>query len=122
LGETTVVEIVLGDGSTVIGTGIWGDVQVPFAGTITAVTLLADQAATAVIDIWKDTYANFPPDNSDSITSAAPPTLSAANKSTDSTLTGWTTAVVAGDIFRFNVDSNDVATRITLVLNITRSS
>jgi len=122
LGANTTVQVVIGNGTDIISAGIWGDVQVPFDGTITGVTLLADQAATAVIDIWVDTYANFPPTNADSITAAAPPTLTAANKSNDTTLTGWTTALSDGDILRFNVDSNDVATKITLNLEITRST
>ena len=94
----------------------------PFSGTITSVTVLADQSATAVIDIWKDTYANFPPTVADTITAAAKPSLSAANKSVDSVLTGWTTSVTAEDVFRFNIDSNDNAKRITLKLNVTRST
>ena len=122
LGSHTTIQVILGNGIDIIAAGIFGDVQVPFAGTITGVTLLADTATTAVIDIWKDTYANFPPTVADTITAAAIPTLTAANKSTDTTLTGWTTAVADGDVFRFNIDSNDLATRITLNLEITRST
>jgi len=122
LGEKTTVQIIIGNGVDAITTGIWGDIRVPFAGTITGVTILADQAATAAIDIWVDSYANFPPTNADSITAAAPPSLTAAAKNEDTTLTGWTTALSEGDILRFNVDSNDVATRITLSLAITRTT
>lgn len=96
------------------------DIVVPFACTITGVTLLADAAGDIVIDIWKDTYANFPPVNGDSITASAPPTLSSAAKSQDTTLTGWTTSLAAGDILRFNVDSAATVARVTLALALTR--
>jgi hypothetical protein len=42
-------------------------------------------------------------------------------KSQDTTLTGWTTAVAAGDILRFNVDSATTVTRVTLSLTATRA-
>lgn len=123
--DTTPVALafVIDGGGSAITTGIKGDVQVPFAGTITAVTLLADQSGSIVVDIWKDTYANFPPTDADSITASAPPTITTATKNTDSTLTDWTTSITAGDILRFNVDSDPATdiTRVTLILEITRS-
>jgi len=108
-------------GGAEIETGIQGWLQVPFACTITSNTLLADQSGSIVIDIWKDTYANYPPDNSDSITASAPPTISATNKSTDSTLTGWTTSVSAGDILYFNVDSVSTIEHVVLTLFVTKT-
>ena len=94
--------------------------QVPFACTITAATLLADQSGSIVVDIWKDTYANYPPTVADSITAAAKPTLSATTKSTDSTLTGWTKSIAVGDILRFNVDSATTIQRVTVVLTVSK--
>ncbi|MFC1808843.1 hypothetical protein ACFL3D_01815 [Candidatus Omnitrophota bacterium] len=115
------IQFVIDGGGSAITTGIKGSIQIPWACTITAATVLADQSCTLAIDIWKDTYANFPPDNSDSITAAAPPTITADTDSTDSTLTGWTTAVTANDILSFNVDSNDNATFLTLILEYSRT-
>lgn len=118
------VGITIDGGGVVITTGVKGFVYVPYSGTITKATLLStDAAATAgsiVIDVWKDVYANYPPDNSDSITASAPPTLSSANKSQDSTLTGWGAGktVTAGDVIGFNVDSATTVTRVTLTLEI----
>jgi hypothetical protein len=34
-------------------------------------------------------------------------------------LTGWTTAVAAGDVLRFNVDSVATVTRVVLQLDVT---
>ena len=92
-----------------------------FPGIITKVSLLADISGSVVVDIWKDTYANFPPDNSDSITSSTPPTLSSAIKMEDSTLTSWVKTFAAGDVYRFNVDSFTTLTHVTLVIDYERT-
>src|SRR6266478_2257713 len=87
------IPFVIDGGGLAITTGIKGDLQIPFACTITSWTLLADQSGSIVIDLWKDTYANYPPTIADTITASAKPTLSSATKNTSSTLTGWTTSV-----------------------------
>jgi len=115
------IEIVIDGGGSAITTGVKLDIEVPFACTITQATLLADQSGSIVIDIWKDTYANYPPTVADTITASAKPTLSSAAKSQDSTLTGWTTSISAGDTLRFNVDSITTCQRVTLSLKIARA-
>jgi hypothetical protein len=104
----------------VVSTGIAGDLEVPFACTITGATLLANVAGNLVIDIWKAPFASFPPVLGNSIVSATPPTLSAAASSKNTTLTGWTTAIAAGDILRFNVNSAATISRFTLSLTVSR--
>jgi hypothetical protein len=97
-------------------------VSCPVAGTITKVRLLSSDAAVTsgsiVVDVWKDTYANYPPTVADTITASAKPTITTATKSEDSTLTGWTTSVAAGDVFGFNVDSVTSLKRVTLELTV----
>jgi len=83
--------------------------------------MLADQSGSIVVDIWKDTYANFPPTDADSITASAPPTISSAQKSQDSTLTGWTKSISSGDILAFNVDSCATITRVTISLKVEKT-
>lgn len=119
-GEVSIELIIDGGGST-ITTGIKGDLEMPFSGRFTKNRLYADQSGSVVVDLWKDTYANFPPTDADSITASAPPTISGATKSQDTTLTGWTTAFVTGDVLRVNVDSVTSITRVTLSLTVTRS-
>lgn len=104
-----------------MATGVAGDVSIPFACTINSVRLLADVSGSIVVDIWKDTYANYPPTVADTITASAKPTLSSATKSEDTTLTGWTTSIAAGDILRFNVDSFTTVGRVLLSLKVTRT-
>ncbi len=115
------LNFIIDGGGLAITTGIKGDIEMPFAGTITAVRLFADQSGSIVVDIWKDTYANFPPTDADSITASAVPTISTAVKSEDANLTGWTTAFAKGDILRFNVDSITTVERVTLSLSVTKT-
>lgn len=117
----TIVAVIDGGGG-VIAAGVVGDVgPINFPGVIEAVTLLADQSGSIVVDIWKDTYANFPPTDADSITAAAVPTIGAATKAQDTTLTGWTTTLAAGDILRFNVDSATSIERVTVALKVRKT-
>lgn len=116
-----VAGITIDGAGSAITTGIKGYIRIPYAGTITKATVLADQSGSIVIDVWKDTYANYPPTVADTIVASAKPTLSSAIKSEDSTLTGWTTSVTAGDVLGFKVDSASTLTRVTLELHITKS-
>jgi len=104
--------------SGVIATGISGDVRIDFACTIVGWTLLADQTGSIQIDIWKDTYANYPPTVADTITAAAKPLISSGVKNSSTTLSGWTTTIAAGDTLRFNVDSVTAINRVTLALHL----
>lgn len=119
--QTAALTFVIDGGGQAITTGIKGDIEVPFACTVTAARAFADQTGSIVVDIWKDTYANFPPTDADSITASAPVTISSATKSQDTTLSGWTTSVSAGDILRFNVDSVSTVQRVTISLTVTKS-
>jgi hypothetical protein len=112
---------VIDGGEVAITTGIKGDIEVPFDCEIQAVTLLADQSGSIVVDIWVAPYADYPPTDADSITAAAPPTITAAVKSQDATLTDWTVALTEGDILRFNVDSVATVERVTVSLKVTRT-
>ena len=114
--ENVAITFIIDGGGSAITTGEKGHLEIPFKCEIQRVTLLADQSGSIVIDIWKDTYANFPPTDADSITSAAPPTITTAVKSQDATLTGWTKEIAAGDILAFNVDSITTIERVTLTL------
>lgn len=107
-----------GFGSTIV-TGIAGDIFIDFACTITQVTVLADVVGSIVIDIWKRAYASYPPTVTQTITASAKPTLSSASKYQDSTLTGWTTSISAGDDLRFNVDSVSTISRVVIALRVT---
>ena len=118
-----IVLIIDGQGS-VITTGVKAYLRIPFTCTINSVSILEISSTpisgSIVIDIWKDTYANYPPTVADTITASAKPTLSSATKSEDTTLTGWTTSITAGDVLGFNVDSASSVKKIMLELKVTQ--
>lgn len=103
-----------------IADGVAGFIEIPFACTITRASLLADQTGSIVLDLWKDTYANYQPTVADTITASAKPTIASGLKAQDATLTGWTVALAAGDILAVNVDSCTDITRCTLSLLVTK--
>lgn len=104
--------------------GIQGYIEIPFDCTIVQASLLADQTGSIVVDLFKSAYADFDPpttpDSSDKITASAPPTIAADTKDQDTTLTGWTTSLVEGDILAVNVNSVTDIERCTLSLRVTR--
>jgi hypothetical protein len=114
--DSVVVNFIIDGGGSVITTGEKGHVELPFAMAITGWTILADQAGSIVVDVWKDTYANYPPTNADSIAGTEKPTLSSAQNNQDLSLTTWTTTVAAGDILAFEVESATTVTRVTVAL------
>lgn len=116
------VTIIIDGAGSVITTGLKGFLSLPVAGTWMKWRILSiDSTGPAtsgsiVIDIWKDTYANYPPTVADTITAAAKPTVTTAIKNESSTLTGWTTAFSAGDTIAWNVDSVTSFTKVMLAL------
>lgn len=116
------IYLVLDGGGQAITTGVKADVRVPYSGTITGWELVANASGSIVIDVWKDTYANFPPTVADTIAGTEKPTLSSAIKNQDTALTTWTTAVTAGDWIRFNVDSASTVTRVALAIMVNASA
>jgi len=102
-------------GGSVIVAGVKGCIVVERTGTISAATMVADASGNLILDIKKSTYSGFP--TVSSIVASAPPTLSGVQKSQDTTLTGWTTSVTAGDVLEISVTGTPATiTRCTLAL------
>lgn len=101
------VNFPLGNGADVIETGLKYAVDIPSDCYIDAVRLLSldGTSGSIVVNVWKATYANLPATSANKITASAPPTISSGTKSQDTTLTGWTRSISAGDWLYINVDS-----------------
>lgn len=115
----------IGNGIDVIavGFGPGQEFECPYAGTIFGWTILGGGVTgSIVLDLWRDSLANYPPTVADTITASAKPTLTSAKAATSTTLTGWNTTFAAGDIFWINVDSVSLLKAATLVLHIQRSA
>ncbi len=116
----TAIGFIIDGGGAEITTGEKGHIEVPYACTISRVTMLADQSGDIEVDIWKDTFGNFPPTSGDSITASTVATISGDVAHQDTTLTSWTTSVTAGDILAYNVDTVKTLTRVTVSLKCDR--
>ena len=120
--ERATFGITLDGGGSAITTGIKGYLEIPYGCTITAWTLGADQSGSIKIDIWKDTYANYPPTGDDSICDGHEPEISEGVVARDTDLSDWdSVTVTAGDVIGFNVDSCSAITLATLVFYATKA-
>ncbi len=108
--------IIIDGGGSAITAGEKYFLRIPFNCQIIWWYIAADQSGSIQFDLQVDTWANFPPDGSDSIVASAPPALSSAQNDDSGTLTGWTAQLNEGDWLRFYVDSATTVTKVTLVL------
>lgn len=111
------------DGGSVLATGLRYYVEVPSPFTITRVTQVATPSGSLASYVYKCTYAQFDggvthPVAGDNICSATPPTITAATKSQDSTLSGWTVALADGDILAVGITSCATITFASLALKV----
>jgi len=116
------LQIIIDGGGSAITTGVKADLVVPYNCTVIGWDILGNASGSIVVDVWKDTYANFPPTVADTITGTEKPTLSSVAKNQDVALSSWTTTLTRNDILRFNVDSAATVTRVTLSLRIKRNA
>lgn len=89
-----------------ITAGEKGWIRVPRACNITGWEITLDQIATFVADLWKDTYANYPPTDADSM-AFCPISSGGAIKAQNLAIVP--VACAAGDLIKLNVDANDNA-------------
>ncbi len=92
-------------GDAVISPGLKGRILRLPPGVITEVAIESNVVGSIVIDLWKSSWALSPPTVANTITAAAKPTLSTAQKYLDTVLSGWTTAVAEDDVLAVYVNS-----------------
>lgn len=94
------------------------DSYIPAACTITGwIITTTGTACSAVVDIWGQAYADFPPEVGQTIIQSEKPTLSSAQMNKDTSISGtWTEAVAADTILRARLDSSDCTGNIQVTL------
>lgn len=110
------VGIVIDGAGAVPSTGSKGFRVMPQAGTIVGWEIIGDISGSAVVDVKKCNYAGFP--TTSSIAASDLPTLAGAQINKNDTPSTWTTAISAGDILEFVVNSASTLTRITVVIKV----
>ena len=107
--------IVLDGGGVALTAGARADLELPWAYLVEGWALYADQAGSVVVDLRASaSYAAFPA--ATSICAGARPSLTDAQKATDTALPGWTTALPRGTVLRVLVESAETLTLATLTL------
>jgi hypothetical protein len=115
--RTAAISYVIDGGGSVPSTGAKGQISIPFACTITGWVLTADASGSAVVDVLRSSYSGFP--TTTSLASTDKPTLSTAQKNENLAVSVWTTAINAGDIIQFNLNSVATVQRINVAINVT---
>jgi len=105
-------------GGDEITAGIALDFRVPYNLEILAWSLLADQTGDILLDLWKDTFANYPPTIADTVVGTEPPEIIAGIKAELSPVTDWEAIWLKGECVRVNVDSVTDIARVTLCLDV----
>lgn len=115
------VTVNLGDGTNVLTSSEpFVLIYFPVAVTITGNHLDADASGSVTLGIGKS--ASGDPTSFTSIVASAPPTLSSAQSSSDTTLTGWTTSIEAGRWLKVTVTGTpSTIKRLALALVGTRA-
>jgi len=90
--------------------------RVPYNMTLNSWVATADASGSVKLDVYKDTTANFPPTNADTIVSASSPTITSAQFATGSTAAWGTTALNQGDYIAVSVVSITGIKRLFLTL------
>lgn len=99
---TRTINYVIDSGSIKMLPGNKGSVTLDVSGIIESLVILSDQEGELTLDIKKSNYNDFP--TFTSIVGGVYPQLVTDNrKLRDDNLTGWDTALVAGDILTFDV-------------------
>lgn len=117
---TQSVVVQFGNGTDVLTVGDKRRFDIPVGHTLIRWRILSSISGSVVFDVWRDTFANYPPTVADTI-STSKPTLSSALSAEDSTITDWTEVGAAGDIYIVNVDSVTSVVDCVLILWYTRA-
>lgn len=117
--STASINFVIEGGGAPITAGQKGHIEVPFACTLNQWSILLDQSGSISVQIWKDSYANFPPTVADDI-NASPYQVTTATKN-QGTLFTVSSSIAAGDILAYNVVSATTATRATISLRVAKT-
>lgn len=103
-------------GGSAIAAGQEFTMRVEHGVTFDSWYMMADQTGSIQIDVWVDTWANYPPTNVDTITGAGTPNIVADDNNSAVTLFGWSPTILDGDVMTFHVDSCSTIERCTLIL------
>jgi len=103
------------DGGTSVPTsGSLGYWSCPSNGVIKSWDIFGDVSGSCSVDVRRATYASFP--TFSSIAGSEKPALSSQQKNRNTTISTWSTSLVAGDVIEFYLESATTLKRINVVV------
>jgi hypothetical protein len=107
-----------GAGGADVRPGFKGYQQVPFDAILVGMTIVADRAGSIVFDIYRSTWAAFPPRQKDTLITLSTfrPALNVAQVASDDALFGWQTVLTKDEVLGFDVLSASGLNSVTLTL------
>ncbi len=118
--EVDSIDILVGDGATVLATGLSAALRVDFQAEITGSFLQEIDGTTGSVTISIDKAPGGPSPAWTSIVGSTPPGFTSGRYAADELLTGWTTMINRGDVLRFSVASVSLIKRLLITLRIRR--
>lgn len=119
LASTVAINYVIDGAGGAITVGQKGYLEVPFNCRLDTWSIYLDQTGSIQIEVWADTYANFPPTAADTI-NATPYTVTTAVKA-QGTVNPTLANITAGETLAFNVVTASTTTRATIALKATKT-
>jgi hypothetical protein len=122
IAEVDTINVLIGDGTNVLTTGVKAAVRADFKGRITGgfVHEFDGTTGSVSISIDKALYeVGFAPTFA-SISASSPLTIAAARYGENVALAGWTTEFDRGELLRFNVTSATAFMRLLVTLRVRR--
>lgn len=116
------IAIAAGSSTTAPSWGVICSFRMPFDGAWTkwSLTCPYNTAPVVTLDIWSDSYGNFPPTVADSICASDKPKVAGTPKNESTALLGWEKRFSAGDVIYVNLQEARDCFGFTLTLEYNR--
>lgn len=89
-------------------------IPIPFDFTPVGWRIIGDVSGSVTFGVWMDVLANGQPTVADNAVASAPPTLSSAIQGSSTTLTGWNTTWVRGDLLKVIITALTTMTQVAV--------
>lgn len=119
LSDVELIPLAFGFGSlgSVLSGGEEAWIRVRHNGTLKKWSLMGAPSGSVTVDVWVDSWANYPPTDADSITNGNEPSYTSAQKAESNDLSNWSVVTVsAGDIIKCHIDSVSSVEQLVLQL------
>lgn len=117
--------VVIGDGQTVIPTGVFGDIPFDqFPATILSWTLVGTLPlatnGSITLDLWRRQFGAEAAVTDTICTPTTKPIITAARQAKSPAVKAWKPVIALNDVVRVNVDSNAIFTQVSLSMTMAK--